>query len=87
MFYAVLGFFTPLLFMDAAVYDLSKFDKDGFMEEGRNDADRIFLPMTSAEICAPGTNSVPIALSNGAVNSTDITYWSCECEVRENILP
>lgn len=77
--FTVLGLFTPLLFLDTAVYDISRFMKEG---TGTGDVGSIF----QQKICALEAGSVEIPLSTGASNMSDVTYWSCECEVRNSVL-
>lgn len=86
LFLTAICFFTPIMFMDATIFEVKTFKKLPPLDTESEQPLQKLISTTfanttcSTENQAHRINSVPIALSNGELNSTDVTFRSCECE-------
>lgn len=89
LFLATLCFFSPVMFMDAVIFEVNTFKKGPPLDAGGQHGpppklrpnSTTFTNLTcSTANRAHSINSVPLALSNGELSSMGVTFQSCECE-------
>lgn len=96
VFLLVLGFFSPLMFMDEAIFEITHVKKGLgqtlLIDTGGATLEELAMYFRN-DTCGAlndgvhGSTSVPVALSDGSRNGSDVPFWSCECEPVKNEPP
>ena len=98
VFLLVLGFFSPLMFMDEAIFEITHVKKGVvetetlLIETGGATLEELAMYFRN-DTCGTlndavhGSTSVPVTLSDGSRNGSDVPFWSCECEPVKIELP